>query len=1243
MSLLAFFATLQWFNSLDASLSQKLDNTLIVMGDDGLLRVNFDQQVLSLFAEVHYWERLNLDIPYVAMEISSQREKFRVLRENVKLVVRDYNRIITSLDAGERKLFADRIHYLDRRVAPGIHKLQWTASKHTLEYYVREARKYAGEAYLIVTEWKAANARIAANARLISETSLVSIEKKRMYEDGEFEERQREHREMARERFSKAYNEIHATLSAMYETFAQDSDDVQAEWAAYTRRVDKLIEEALRATVKRSLQELSRALNGDAKTEVTPIFNVSVVLDQSRRVELKPSVQDLFNMIHNVSREVLSVLKVVPRIAEPPAARAAPGTGEGEGGEQAATAAAQARAALPSFFDIVSNDEEVALKTIVSITTGVSSIVEKVQQYTVYWSSKYKHIWDNDKEAYIRRYQKAKKNLASFDSDVCKYKDLQDEVQGEDTSTNMRFLRLDCAPLKQSLVAHCEEWCGKFLDLLNTIAADELRAIHSHFQRNTEELRRPAANLEMLADNVALLKRMIADTPDMEARFEPLEEKYNTLEKFDHAVSEEEQALREGLAPAWTAFRAMLQETEKDLERAKEQFREQLQKMVGQFVRQVAEQRELFQAEAPFSAEGVTHADAVEYTEQAREEMAANRKKEAELAKGLEIFGMSQPPYKEMDATEKELGLLEGVWALVAEWARMFDGWKDGKFRELQVQSMEEEAVRFNKKVAKIGREIRSWPVWQHIRATVDSFKSTMPLITDLRNPAMRARHWEQLMELIGEKFDPAGDEFTLGRVSELHLENFVDKIGELSSNATKELQIEISLQKIDEKWAANDLDIVPFKEGAAGMYKLRSTEDIFNDLEENIVMLSTMKSSRFFLVFETDILKWEQGLSLVSEMVEIVLQVQRSYMYLENIFVGSEDIRKQLPAESNMFDTVDATFKRSMKAMYEAKNALKATHLPKMLDTFQEMDAKLEKIQKSLDAYLEKKRQQFPRFYFLSSDDLLEILGQAKDPMNVQPHFKKCFEGIKRLDMHPPGSEGRRHFEASAMQSPDGEKLPFASAVQTEGRPEEWLNKVEATMYATTKRFLLRTLEESKGMKKERWVKEFPGQCIITAGQILWTADCERALSDAESARSALKLLKKKWVAYLNRLVSVTRSKLNKIERKKVVALITIEVHARDVIEKLVKTGCSGTAAFEWVSQLRFYWDRDVSECMVRQVLSVFTWGGEYQGNNGRLVITPLTDRCYMTLGAAMFTRRGGNPLGPAGTGKTETVKARN
>ena len=146
---------------------------------------------------------------------------------------------------------------------------------------------------------------------------------------------------------------------------------------------------------------------------------------------------------------------------------------------------------------------------------------------------------------------------------------------------------------------------------------------------------------------------------------------------------------------------------------------------------------------------------------------------------------------------------------------------------------------------------------------------------------------------------------------------------------------------------------------------------------------------------------------------------------------------------------------------------------------------------------------------------------------------------------------------------------------------------------------------------------------------------ECERALRDKENVKEALKRLRRKWVQYLNKLVEMTRMTLDSITRKKLTALITIEVHARDVIEKLIKSRCSSPHDFDWVAQLRFYWDRESKHCTAKQVLSVFDYGYEYQGNNGRLVVTPLTDRCYMTLGAAMFTRRGGNPLGPGRTGK--------
>lgn len=106
---------------------------------------------------------------------------------------------------------------------------------------------------------------------------------------------------------------------------------------------------------------------------------------------------------------------------------------------------------------------------------------------------------------------------------------------------------------------------------------------------------------------------------------------------------------------------------------------------------------------------------------------------------------------------------------------------------------------------------------------------------------------------------------------------------------------------------------MVPYKD-TKDTFKLRSTEDLFAALEDNIVTLSTMKASKYYVVFEKQINYWEQSLSLVSEMVEIMLQVQRNWMYLENIFIGSEDIRKQLPQESIMFDNVNQTFVTKMR-----------------------------------------------------------------------------------------------------------------------------------------------------------------------------------------------------------------------------------------------------------------------------------------------------------------------------------------
>eukprot|EP00743_Colponemidia_sp_Colp-15_P025432 GILK01038455.1.p1 GENE.GILK01038455.1~~GILK01038455.1.p1 ORF type:complete len:292 (-),score=77.18 GILK01038455.1:1-819(-) len=269
----------------------------------------------------------------------------------------------------------------------------------------------------------------------------------------------------------------------------------------------------------------------------------------------------------------------------------------------------------------------------------------------------------------------------------------------------------------------------------------------------------------------------------------------------------------------------------------------------------------------------------------------------------------------------------------------------------------------------------------------------------------------------------------------------YAELIAELSSNAVKELSIEQALANISAIWTDLKLDIVDHKDV---YWKIRGTDELFQALEENQVTLSAMKASSFYLPFDKQVEYWEHALTKISETVDMMLTVQRQWMYLESIFIGSADIRKQLAGETVLFDAVNNTWKDVMNRIHKNPNALQSTHTEGLFQTLVTMNDKLEKIQKSLSEYLETKRQQFPRFYFLSDDDLLEILGQSKDPMAVQKHIKKCFEGIKILDIVQPSRGGSKVYEALGMVAPDAEKVNFIAPVVVDGPVENWLIDTE-------------------------------------------------------------------------------------------------------------------------------------------------------------------------------------------------------
>eukprot|EP00928_Gymnodinium_smaydae_P048232 TRINITY_DN3222_c2_g2_i2.p1 TRINITY_DN3222_c2_g2~~TRINITY_DN3222_c2_g2_i2.p1 ORF type:complete len:3935 (+),score=1014.18 TRINITY_DN3222_c2_g2_i2:1731-11807(+) len=743
----------------------------------------------------------------------------------------------------------------------------------------------------------------------------------------------------------------------------------------------------------------------------------------------------------------------------------------------------------------------------------------------------------------------------------------------------------------------------------------------------------------------------------MENRIAPVEAKYAKLAEFEVIPPDDELQKKAQLRPAMDKFKDTLSAAEILINKEKKKMKANLEQDLQAFAQSIKDVRSNFAVQAPYKSQGHTVDSAQGILTNFRQQVAAKRRAEEEFAPKLELFQIEPTPYKDLDWVDFEMEKLNNVWEIREGWDGEYGKMKIAVFRSLNTDDMDELAESYQKRLRKIlskDKNAQNWPAFQQMKADLEKFRNAIPLIQSLRQESMRARHYQEIIKEVGESFDPKSDGFTLQRVFDLNLDQHIDLIQRLAEDAKKEAKIEDGLESIQKVWATMCIDVVEHK---SVYYKLRSTEDLYQVLEENILALSSFKSSQFYLPFAAKVEHWEKTLANISEVLEAIQMVQRAWMYLENIFVGSEDIRPHLPEESVMFDDVNAGFTDIMRKIFNEPLAVKACAVPRMLETLLDMQATLDKIQKSLNDYLEKKRQAFPRFYFLSNDDLLEILGQAKDPEAVQKHIKKCFEGVKTLELSAPSqARQQRSWEAVGLNAPDGEKEKLVQAVKLEGPVEVWLGVVEARMIESLRQHLVKchTMNMNpKSMKKEKWVKEFLGQLLITSGQILWTTDCHAALVKVEKGqKNALKMLKRAQTKYIGKLTEMIRKPLTKVERSKLVALITIEVHARDVQDMMVTKKTESPGNFNWTSQLRFelrepapdalqqQGQSPCASCMCLQTNTCSPYGYEYQGNNGRLVVTPMTDRCYMTLTTAMHLKRGGAPAGPAGTGKTESVK---
>lgn len=400
----------------------------------------------------------------------------------------------------------------------------------------------------------------------------------------------------------------------------------------------------------------------------------------------------------------------------------------------------------------------------------------------------------------------------------------------------------------------------------------------------------------------------------------------------------------------------------------------------------------------------------------------------------------------------------------------------------------------------------------------------------------------------------------------------------------------------------------------------------------------------KFVDYFRDRVLEWQNTLGTVEDVLKVWVNVSRSWSALESIFLASADIRSQLPDDTKRFEGLDSEFKELMKMAVDEPNVINVCGVDGRQELLISTMSRLDQCQKSLNEYLDQKKKIFPRFYFVSNVALLDMLANGTNPPKIMKYIGDCYDALTNLVfVEKDGVTSTK--VVNEMIAKDKERLMMFEEFTMEGEVERYLNSLTEAMRYTLKMKLLDGYNTAANWEVDKarheWLFYYPAQTVVTATQIYWTEESENALEDlAGGQEDAVKRHLLVCDVRLQELIKLVLGELSSGDRVKVITIITLDVHGRDVIQKLIDDKIEGLEAFLWQQQLRFYWTPSTLDTDIRICDFKTKYFYEWIGNTGRLVITPLTDRCYVTLTMGLRLFLGGAPAGPAGTGKTETTK---
>ena len=1176
--------------------------------------INFSPELREIIRETRYLDRMGLDIPELARNVALQEKKYYQLVEMLSAMLSSYSEVINKLNSVEKVLLESRLRSLHKVLRPGFEQLNWNAlgivrfietcekAITSFETVVSSVHKQADAVHKSVQLIK--NARLVHLSQFQDRSTVLAVE--------DLNDLLEKHRASVVEELVREYKKIGPVLTIL-ESYVSSDDGVgrsikesgsAEELFEYYRFWEYKIFTALTGMIAVGMRDFQTILLGappkkkfGSESTPLPLIRVTAEISSPPTITVAPNIQDIYKTLSKLLRNIPESAKMFVRWMD------------GQCKECEPLMISDDESFTYTFYDDLSKNP-VVVPLMLSVTQSMQKVIHSVDRYIDSWhlyNTKY-NLWNQKKIAGLERLRQKQQPTAYFDRHLAKYSRLIEEVSQLPTFKDIDFIRIDCSPLIDAIRKQSGEWIKKYGDILGELATQQLGRCMDEINSFARNLAKPTEGIDELKFVLNVISEIKSNNMRMELLFAEIREKFECLRLYGiKSFSQKDGELVDNLGHIWTKLMEEAALRDIGLLNVKDKFKAITAAQIKEYQGTVRKLRERFEASGPGSID-MDLDDGLDSMKAYRVELRDMIKSRDILVLSEKLFNLPPTSFSDLYFVEEEMEKLSQLYTLYASMKESLKKWSAMLWAELEVGTLNRGIATYSKSLKKMDKPFQKLSVYKKITVRVGGFKDSIPLLTSLKNDALRERHWKELMKATGVAFDMESKTFTLAKLFAMELNRFKDQIQTITVNAMQEAKIEKDISKIAKMWGVQAFSVSPFNGDENRGWLLQDCSEIQQELEDNALSLQAMSNSPFAAPFIMELRQWEQSLNAIAETIVIWLIVQKKYMYLVGIFSDSDDIRMQLPEAAKKFDRVDMQFKKIMQMTAKQSNVLLACQQEHRADDLRALSTELDKCQKSLSDYLERKRNAFPRFFFISDDEILSILGSS-NPANVQTHMIKLFQNVKELLLV------RGDTAVAGMSAGADEKFDFRTHSPTEGPVEVWMNLVECEMVRTLQSITKEAVFHYARTPRLDWISQNLGMVTIVGGQIWWTWEVEDAFRRVKKGQKrAVKALASKLTAQLNDLVNGIRdSTIKPSHRKKLNTLIIIDVHARDIVDRFVRDSILDARDFEWESQLRFYWDREQDDILIGQCTGSFKYGYEYLGLDGRLVITPLTDRCYM------------------------------